>query len=99
MARKSAISAGETVAESRRRADVDRTEAVYREIHAAIVERRLPPGAKLPEPHLAELFGVSRTLIRQALQRLVHDHLAIQEPNRGVRIAEPSAEEVRHLYE
>lgn len=82
-----------------RRADVDRTETVYKEIHAAIVERRLPPGARLPEPHLADVFGVSRTLIRQALQRLVHERLAIQEPNRGVRIAEPSATDVRHLYE
>lgn len=82
-----------------RRADVDRTEAVYRDIHSAIVERRLPPGAKLPESHLAEVFGVSRTLIRQALQRLVHEHLAVQEPNRGVRIAEPSAGDVRDLYE
>ena len=39
-----------------------------RDIHAAIVERRLPPGAHLPEAHLAKVFGVSRTLVRQALQ-------------------------------
>jgi len=79
--------------------DVDRTEAIYREIHSAIVEHRLQPGTRLPEVHLAEVFGVSRTLVRQALQRLVHDHLAVQEHNRGVRIAEPSMEEVRQLYE
>jgi DNA-binding GntR family transcriptional regulator len=81
------------------RAESDRTELVYREINTAIVQRRLPPGTRLPEAHLADVFGVSRTLIRQALLRLVHDHLAVQELNRGVRIAEPSIEEVRHLYE
>jgi DNA-binding GntR family transcriptional regulator len=81
------------------RSDGDRTEAIYRAVHAAIVEQRLPPGTRLPEAHLAEVFGVSRTLVRQALQRLVHDHLAIQELNRGVRIAEPSIDEVRQLYE
>lgn len=81
------------------RAETDRAEAVYRDIHAAIVERRLPPGAHLPEAHLAEVFGVSRTLVRQALQHLVHDHLAVQEPNRGVRVASPTVDEVRQLYE
>lgn len=81
------------------RADTDRAEGVYRDIHAAIVERRLPPGAHLPEAHLAEVFGVSRTLVRQALQHLVHDHLAVQEPNRGVRVASPTVDEVRQLYE
>lgn len=81
------------------RSETDRTEAVYRDIHAAIVERRLPPGAHLPEAHLAKVFGVSRTLVRQALQHLVHDHLAVQEPNRGVRVASPTVDEVRELYE
>lgn len=79
--------------------DMDRTEAIYREIHSAIVEHRLQPGTRLPEVQLAEAFGVSRTLVRQALQRLVHDHLAVQEHNRGVRIAAPSSEEVRQLYD
>jgi len=79
--------------------EAGRAEAVYREIHLAIVEHRLPPGARLPEEHLADVFAVSRTLVRQALQRLAHDRLVVLEPNRGARIAEPSIEEVRHLYE
>lgn len=61
--------------------------------------QQLPPGTRLPEVHLAAMFGVSRTLVRQALQRLAHDHLVVQEPNRGARVAEPSIEDVRHLYE
>lgn len=81
------------------RPQIDRTDAVYRCIHDAIVEHRLPPGTRLPETHLASVFGVSRTLIRQALQRLAHDHLVTIEPNRGARIAAPSRQEVRHVYE
>lgn len=77
----------------------DRTETVYRKLHAAIVAHRLPPGARLPEEQVADAFGVSRTLVRQALLRLAHDHLVVQEPNRGVRIAEPSIAEVRQIYE
>jgi len=49
--------------------------------------------------HLADVVGVSRTLVRQALQHLVHDHLVALEPNRGARIAVPSIDEVRQLYE
>jgi len=79
-------------------AERHRSEMVYREIHAAIVERRLPAGARLPESQLSDLFGVSRTLVRQALQRLVHDHLAVQEPNKTVRVAAPTVVEVHHLY-
>ncbi|MCK7501525.1 MAG: GntR family transcriptional regulator [Comamonadaceae bacterium] len=37
----------------------------------AIVEHRLQPGSKLAEQKLADHFGVSRTLVRQALFQLV----------------------------
>ena len=79
--------------------ETGRAETVYRDIHLAIVEHRLSPGTRLPEAHLAHVFGVSRTLVRQALQHLAHDHLVVLEPNRGARIAEPSIDEVRQLYE
>lgn len=36
----------------------------------AIVERRLAPGTKLSESDVGELFNVSRTLVRAALQAL-----------------------------
>lgn len=80
-------------------ASPDRSELIYREIHRALMEQRLPPGTRLPEEHLADIFGVSRTLVRQALLRLAHERLVVQELNRGARVAEPSAAEVRHLYE
>lgn len=80
-------------------ASPDRCVVIYREIHRALMEQRLPPGTRLPEEHLADIFGVSRTLVRQALLRLAHEHLVVQELNRGARVAEPTAAEVRHLYE
>lgn len=77
----------------------DRSDFIYREMHRALMEQRLAPGMRLPEEHVAEIYGVSRTLVRQALQRLAHDHLVVLELNRGARVAEPSVAEVRHLYE
>ena len=40
------------------------------EIVNAILSGRLTPGQRLGEQSLADLFGVSRTLVREALSRL-----------------------------
>lgn len=73
--------------------------AVYENIAAAIFEERLPPGTKLTEDTLAGIFGVSRTLIRNALVRLGHDKIVDLRPNRGAVVASPTAEEARHVFE
>eukprot|EP01041_Mallomonas_annulata_P015718 gene15718-33200_t len=46
----------------------------------AIVEHRLHPGTKLAEQKLADHFGVSRTLVRQALFQLSQNRLIRLEP-------------------
>lgn len=55
----------------------------------SIVEHRLLPGSKLVEQKLADQFGVSRTLIRQALFRLSQNRLVRMEPARGAFVAAP----------
>lgn len=75
-----------------------RSEAVIRaRILQAIFERRLPPGEKLTEDRLAELFAVSRTVVRQALARLAQDGIVEHHPNRGAFVAAPSRAEARHV--
>ncbi|WGD29220.1 GntR family transcriptional regulator [Ancylobacter sp. WKF20] len=63
----------------------------------AIFERRLPPGEKLTEDRLATLFGVSRTVVRQALARLAQDGIIEQRPNRGAYVTAPTRDEARHV--
>ncbi|MBS9477528.1 GntR family transcriptional regulator [Ancylobacter radicis] len=63
----------------------------------AIFERRLPPGEKLTEERLAGLFGVSRTVVRQALARLAQDGIVEQRPNRGAFVAAPTRADARHV--
>jgi DNA-binding GntR family transcriptional regulator len=63
----------------------------------AIVEHRLHPGTKLAEQKLADHFGVSRTLIRQALFQLVQKRLIRMEPARGAFVATPSSDEARQV--
>ena len=74
------------------------TARIAASITAAIVERRLMPGTKLAEQKLADHFGVSRTLVRQALFQLAQNRLVTLEPARGAFVATPSAEEARQVF-
>lgn len=65
----------------------------------AIHEHRLSPGMKLNEDEVGEIFGVSRTIVRSALQRLSHEQLVVIEPNRGAFVARPSVREAREVFE
>ncbi len=76
----------------------DSTRAIVEAITAAIVEHRLAPGAKLTEQTLAGIYGVSRTIVRQALFQLARDHLVTLEPARGAFIASPSVDEARQVF-
>jgi DNA-binding GntR family transcriptional regulator len=75
------------------------TDRIVAAITDAIVERRLMPGTKLAEQQIADLFGVSRTVVRQALNQLSRDQLVTLEPARGAFVARPSVEEARQVFE
>lgn len=75
------------------------TQRIAQAITTAIVERRLMPGTKLSEQRIADIFQVSRTLVRQALMQLSREHLITLEHARGARVAEPSVEEARQVFE
>ena len=49
------------------------TGRVYDAVYSAILEGRLTPGVLLREVELAASSAVSRTVVRQALQRLAQD--------------------------
>lgn len=74
-------------------------ERVHLKLHQAIIDHRIAPGTPLQEDALAQAFGVSRTVIRKALQRLAHERLVVLVPNKGAFVAKPSAEEARHVFE
>ena len=77
----------------------DTTGRIVESITTAIVERRLQPGTKLVEQQIADIFQVSRTLVRQALNQLSRDHLVTLEPARGAFVAQPSVDEARQVFE
>jgi DNA-binding GntR family transcriptional regulator len=71
---------------------------IYDSVLKAVVSQRLPPGTKLTEASLCELFSVSRTIVRKAIQRLAHDHILELRPNRGAIIAQPTPQETREIF-
>lgn len=56
-------------------------------------------GDRLDELRLARQFAVSRTPIREALQRLVASGLAEQIPHRGVFVRQPGPVELMEMFE
>jgi DNA-binding GntR family transcriptional regulator len=64
----------------------------YRQLFDGILSQRLAPGTKLNEVELTLLFSVSRTLIRQALQRLQLEQVVEIHKNRGAFVAAPTPE-------
>lgn len=75
------------------------TQRIVDAITTAIVERRLMPGTKLGEQQIADIFAVSRTIVRQALNQLSRDRLVTLEPARGAFVAQPSVDEARQVFE
>ena len=74
------------------------THTIVEALTKAIVEHRLHPGTKLAEQKLADHFGVSRTLVRQALFQLSQNQLIRLEPARGAFVAAPSVIEARQVF-
>ena len=76
----------------------DRAEAIYRRIFDAVVDQRLPPGAKLTEEQLGALFNASRTIVRSALQALAHDHIVTIERHRGAFVSAPNVADAQDIF-
>lgn len=70
---------------------------LYNEVLDAILDLRLTPGVKLKEDELADIFSVSRTVVRRALLRLAHDRIVDLQPNRGATIVRPDAGKAREI--
>ena len=74
------------------------THHIVETLTRAIVEHRLLPGTKLAEQKLADHFGVSRTLVRQALFQLSQNRLVTLAPARGAFVATPSVDEAQQVF-
>ena len=64
-----------------------------------IVEGELNNGKRLDETELSGFYGVSRTPVREALQRLAESGLAEHLPRRGTFVRSPSLSQLVEMFE
>lgn len=76
-----------------------RAEQVCETIRNSICDCTLRPGAHLVQEELADLLGVSRQPIQQAMLVLKSEGLVVELPGRGLCVAPLEPEPVRHRYE
>jgi DNA-binding GntR family transcriptional regulator len=93
MRTKNKRSAADNIVKLNRPHNQSQDQFIYHQIFDAILAQRLLPGTKLTEDELAEIFEVSRAVVRRALLRLSHDCIVDIRPNRGAMVASPSVKE------
>ncbi len=76
-----------------------RREFAYRQLKADIVDGRMQPGDPLAELALSDRIGVSRTPVREALQRLAIEGLVTWVPRRGAFVSGLSVPEIVELFQ
>ncbi|MGH2939582.1 MAG: GntR family transcriptional regulator [Solirubrobacterales bacterium] len=75
------------------------TAAVADRLRGEIRSGKLGPGSHLRQAHVAAEYGVSTTPVREAFAALEREGLLQSNAHRGVIVFEPSAEELREIYE
>ncbi len=73
-------------------------EHVLKSLRLQIFRGSFPPGTKLVESELADLYGVSRGPIREALIYLEQEHLVLREPRRGAFVRGITEDDVREIF-
>lgn len=71
---------------------------IFKEIESDILSGHLKPRERLIEMDLIAKFGVSRTVIREALKTLEAKGLVRSTPYRGVMVADLTIEEIEEIY-
>ena len=74
------------------------TEKLATAIAEGILDGTLAPGARLDEAGLAQLHGVSRTPVREALRQLATSGLIDMQPRKGAVVTKISPEQLESLF-
>src|SRR5262249_59008431 len=74
------------------------SESAYLSLRQAIHSGRFRPGDRIREAEIALWLGISRTPVRDALQRLEGDGLVTAAPRRGLVVTQIEPGQVAELY-
>ncbi|WP_068545237.1 GntR family transcriptional regulator [Thalassotalea crassostreae] len=82
-----------------RQAPVTTADKIFETMQHEIVEGQIKAGSKISEPELAKKYQVSRSTLREALNRLEKCHLIERKANVGSRVVECSVRGLLEIYE
>ena len=71
---------------------------IAQQVVESILAQKLAPGERLGEQELADLYGVSRTLVREALMQLQARGFVEVRTRKGWYVVEPSFDEARDAF-
>lgn len=74
-------------------------EKIYERLKAYLLSGNIEPGGRIHQEMCAEILNVSRTPVREALQRLASDGLVVQSEDRGFRVVQLSVDEMEELFD
>jgi GntR family transcriptional regulator, rspAB operon transcriptional repressor len=77
---------------------VPKTEQIYRVLRKSIIRLERPPGVALSEKDICAVFGVSRTPVREAIQRLAEEDLVDVFPHSGTYVSRISFKEAEEGF-
>ncbi len=72
---------------------------IYEILKEKIVRNELRPQEYLNEQAICKELGVSKTPVREALQKLEHDRLVVIVPNKGCFVSHISIDRIREIFE
>jgi len=73
-------------------------ERIVEFVKDAIIKGRLKPGERVPESELAEMFGISRTPIREAFRQLESEGFITFTPRKGAIVSPITDKDVIEFY-
>ncbi|HIC89860.1 MAG TPA: GntR family transcriptional regulator [Anaerolineae bacterium] len=74
------------------------SDAVFEALRKAVLDGKLAPGERLRQESLAQEMGVSQITVRDALNRLVGEGLAVRVPYKGVRVIALTFNDLEDIY-
>ncbi len=72
---------------------------IYARLKAYVLSGQIEPGSRIHQAHCAKILAVSRTPVREALQRLATEGLVERLEDRGFRVVRLSVDELEELFD
>lgn len=74
------------------------SEKAYNEIRAFLLGGSVKPGAQVTEERLAEIAGVSRTPVREAMRKLETEMLLVRSASKRIFVADWSRDDIDEMF-